>query len=250
MKAGAGTSHGKGYLRFLFGVSVVLAASGVFHTLVFVLKSSDWEGLVSWRKPIVFAFSFAVTNLTIVLVLYLLPRAGGRGWAISLGLGLSSLGEVGLITLQQWRGVPSHFNAEGPFNLGVVIVLGVLFLPLLASLLGVAVWSWVDLPAPSDLSLGLQLGMGLLLVGQVAGVIILLVGIGMLRQNGGDIAALYPTVHRYRIPHALSLHAIQILAVIGALSDRAGRRRAWGRWILLGGSLGMFFVVVYSLWTA
>lgn len=238
------------HVYFLLLVTAGLVLSGLFHTIVFLISSTDWEGIVSWRKPIIFAFSFAITNGTLALVLHLLPGAPRRGWCLALGLGISSLAEVGLITLQQWRGVPSHFNAESPVDLAIVVVLAAFFLPLFLSILGVTVWSWRSLPQDSLFALGLKLGMGFLLLGQIAGVLTLLEGIDLLRHNAGKIEALYPAIHRYRIPHALALHAIQLLATLGALAGRIPGRAALGRSALILASLAILTAMGYALWRA
>ena len=236
-----------GYARFLLVVSGVLLASALFHSVVFLTTQSDWHGYVSWRKPIVFALSFAVTDLTIAYVLRHLPPAPRRGWIFAVLFGISSLAEVALITLQQWRNVPSHFNASTPFDLGVVVALGAFFVPLSVSLLGIAIWSWRSLPRESNLFLGLKIGMVILILGQVSGVVALIEGIRLLRENGGDITSLYPAMNAYKLPHAIALHAVQTLAVSGFLADRFIRRPNSGRWLVLGVSSAIVAAVGWLL---
>ena len=241
------TRTGKGYVRFLFGVGAILLASAVFHTCVFLPKGAPWEGIVSWRKPIVFATSFAITNLTVAWMLRFLPRATWKGWLLVVTFGLTGIGEVGFITLQQWRGVPSHFNAATSFDLRVVIAMGVLFVPLFLSLLGIAIWSWISLPRGTNLTLGMRVGMVFLVMGQVVGVLALLKGIDLLRMNRGNIATLYPAMNAYKIPHAISLHAVQALLVIGALADRALASQRAGRWVVVLASLSILAAIGLSL---
>ena len=234
-----GPRTGKGYVHFLFGVGAILLASAVFHTSVFLVKGTSWEGYVSWRKPIVFAISFAITNLTVAWVFRSLPRARRKGWLLALTFGLTAIGEVGLITLQQWRGVPAHFNAVTSFDLGVVIAMGVLFVPLLLSLLGIAIWSWISLPRGTNLTFGVRMGMAFLIMGQVVGLIMLFRGMALLRVNDGNVAALYPAMNAYKIPHAIFLHAVQALFVIGALADRALASNKTGKWVVIFASLSI-----------
>jgi hypothetical protein len=145
----------RGYVRFLLGSGAVLVASALFHAVVFLLGDTPWGGFVSWRKPIVFALSFAITNLTLAWVLHLLPREKWKGWLLGGAFGLGACAEVGLITMQQWRGVPSHFNMTTQFDSYVVIALGTLFAPILLSLLGITIWSWISLPQERNLALGM-----------------------------------------------------------------------------------------------
>ena len=234
------------YVRFLLVVSGALIASALFHTVVFLVKGTPWEGFVSWRKPIIFALSFAITDLTVAWVLHALPRAARRGWILAVTFGLAGFVEVALITLQQWRGVPSHFNTATSFDLRVVIVMGAMFVPLCLSILGIVVWSWTSLPRGTSLALGMRIGMGFLIFGQVTGFVVLFEGIDLLRQHRGNIAALYPAVNAFKMPHALSLHAAQALIVIGALADRALPGRKAGRWAVLLASLSILAAVGLS----
>jgi hypothetical protein len=104
-------------VRVLLVVSGILMVSAVVHTCIFVMGDSPWDGHVSWRKPIVFALSFAITNLTVAWVLSLLPRPTGAARFLGPIFGLAGLAEVAFISLQQWRGVPSHFNTMASFDL-------------------------------------------------------------------------------------------------------------------------------------
>ena len=63
----------RGDVRFLVGVAVLLLAAAIFHSVVLLVKETPWDGPVSWRKPIVFALSFAITDLTVAWVLHMHP---------------------------------------------------------------------------------------------------------------------------------------------------------------------------------
>ena len=234
---------GKGYVRFLFVMSAILLASAVVHTSVFIVNESPWMGTVSWRKPIVFAISFAITNLTLAWVLHLLPQATWKGWVLAVTFGLTGFAEVSLISLQQWRGVPSHFNTANSFDLSVVIAMGALFLPLMLSLLGIAIWSWISLPQKTSLALAMRIGMRFLIVGQAVGLMIILKGVALLRAHHGSIVALYPAINTAKIPHAICLHAVQALCVVGALADRGLKSDKTGRWIVILISLAILAVL-------
>ena len=180
----------------------------------------------------------------------MLPRSTWKGWLLAATFGLTSFVEVGLITWQQWRGVPSHFNTVTSFDLRLVIIMGASFVPLMLSLLGIAVWSWISLPRASSLTLAMRIGMLFLIAGQIVGIIMILKGIAMLRVHQGSIAALYPALNAFKIPHAVSLHAVQALCVIGALADRALQSRTMGKWIVLLAALAILAAIGLSFpWT-
>jgi hypothetical protein len=76
-----------GYQTFLYGAGVLLLASGLVHTVVFLLDGGGWDGPLSWRKPILFGFSFGVTVLSLGWVLSFLPRRRWLGWLLAGPLG-------------------------------------------------------------------------------------------------------------------------------------------------------------------
>ena len=237
----------KGYVRFLLGSGALLIASALFHAVVFLLDETPWRGFVSWRKPIVFSLSFAITNFTLAWVLHLLPRSVWKGWLLGATFGVGACAEVGLITMQQWRGVPSHFNVGTPFDQNVVVALGALFVPLLLSLIGITIWGWISLPWDRNLALGMRIGMLFLIGGQVVGFMIVQHGIKLLIANQENIAALYPALNAFKVPHAICLHAIQVLCVIGVIADGmlTGRRR--GAWIVVTASVVILVALGISL---
>ena len=66
--------------RFFYALGVVFALSTVIHGVVAVVSLIDgqsWAGPVSWRKPVVFAASFALLMVAMAWVLRHLPE---RRW--------------------------------------------------------------------------------------------------------------------------------------------------------------------------
>ena len=49
----------------MYGVGVVLVASGVFHVVIAILDGGSWSGDISWRKPILFGFSAGATMISL-----------------------------------------------------------------------------------------------------------------------------------------------------------------------------------------
>ena len=91
--------------------AVLLVVAGLLHIPVWLLDGGSWEGTVSWRKPILFGLSTGITLWSLsVVVKNLPPYTLDRivSWLTVLSLVL----EVGLITVQQWRGRASHFNQD------------------------------------------------------------------------------------------------------------------------------------------
>ncbi len=101
--------------RSLHLAGVLLVASGIFHVFVWQLLGGDWEGPVSWRKPILFGISTGATLLSIAWFFDKL-RPANLDVSLCRTLSITLVLEVALITLQQWRGQASHFNHNSTFD--------------------------------------------------------------------------------------------------------------------------------------
>ncbi len=137
-----------GYQRFLYVLGALLLASAVLHTIVLLVTGGWLQGDVSWRKPIVFGEAFGVTLLSLGWIMSFLPIRRIVGWILSGIVGIAGAGEVLLISMQQWRGVPSHFNTNTPFDAAVFGAMGGLVILIETVIIVLAVWTWVSLEAP------------------------------------------------------------------------------------------------------
>jgi hypothetical protein len=210
-----------GYQKLLYVVGTVLLVSAIFHLGVILVTGGSWQGPVSWRKPITFGFSFGVTCWTLGWILSYLPSRQRIGWILSGGFSVPALGEVFLISMQQWRGVASHFNFTTPFDDTVFTIMGNLVTVIAVIVLVLTVWTFVSLQAPASLALAIRLGMVLLLAGQVTGVLIILFGTPQALMGTAQVAGhvtrepnIYGLSGLMKVPHALTLHGIQVLGLL------------------------------------
>ena len=214
-----------GYQKLLYVIGALLLASGLFHTGVLIVTDGSLVGPVSWRKPIVFGLSAGVTLITVGWIMTFLPKHRIRGWLLSGALGISFLVEVFLIDMQQWRGVPSHFNFSTPFDAAVFSVMGVLIVLIEIVIIVVAVWAFFPLKTPLSLTWAIRIGMLLQVVGQIFGNLIIQNGVPKVTdpQTGGFIyeavksAYIFGEAGSIKVPHSLTLHAVQVLPVLAFL---------------------------------
>lgn len=203
--------------RFAYVCAALLLLSGLFHAVVYLVDGGPWHGPLSWRKPIVFGLSFGITLATLA---WLMPfvRAGRITRWIVLGIfSVASLGEVVLISLQTWRGVASHFNESTAFDGSVFSMMGMLVALLALTTLYVAIRSLVRMDAPASLAWAIRAGLTLMLVSQA-------VGAQMIAVGGNTFGA----AGALKVPHAVTLHAVQILpalALLLLLTSSTERRR-------------------------
>jgi hypothetical protein len=224
-------------------LAALLIASGLLHVAVWAVDGGAWAGPVSWRKPIVFGLSGGLTTASLAWVLAHLPETRrslrlARVHVVAMAL------EVALIDLQRWRGVASHFNASTAFDGAVFSAMGVLVL--------VASWpivAWtVDVARARDLASDRRAALlGGLLVLDLG----LLVGIGLAVWGSSGFAGAEPAVigsgGSLKLPHAIGLHALQIVPAAGLVLARLGiapaRRTRW----IVRLSIGYAAVLVAAL---
>ena len=97
-------------------IGALLVVSGLIHLAILLIAGGSWQGPVSLRKPTTFGISFGLTLITVVWVASFL-RLGDRARGLLLrAFTLACALETALVTLQAWRGVPSHFNLETTFD--------------------------------------------------------------------------------------------------------------------------------------
>jgi len=121
-------AQAESYQKFLYFIGFLLLVSAVFHTGVFIVTGGSLEGDISWRKPILFGESFGLTCLSVAWIMTFLPKWCVWGWLLAGALGLANFGEVFLVAMQQWRGVPSHFNSSTPFDAAVFFLMAILIM--------------------------------------------------------------------------------------------------------------------------
>lgn len=246
------------YQKFAYGIGVLLIGSAVFHTAVLVVTGGSWHGPVSLRKPILFAEAFGLTAISVAWVLSFLPQRRVAGWLLMSGLGVANFGEVFWVTMQQWRGVPSHFNYATPFDEAVFVTAGMLIV-VTASVIGlVTVWSFVSLQAPRSVAWAIRFGLVLLLLSQIIGLLIIENGNTKVRDpRTGEYlsdklasASVMGAAGAMKLPHALMLHAIQVLPGLALLLQLTKWGESRRTRVVLTAGVGYGGLVALTLWQA
>jgi hypothetical protein len=197
-------------------VAGFLITSGLVHLGILLGSGGSWWGPLSLRKPMVFGLSFGITLITITWVVsFLNLRNRTRAGFVSVFAAASVL-ETVLVTLQAWRGVPSHFNVATSFDAlitrglaagGAVLVLLIVAMTVVAFRPNATV--------PASLRLAVQVGFMLLCAAMAVGGV--MIGIGMRLVFAGNAAAAYAMGGALKPTHAMTMHGILVLPVLGRL---------------------------------
>ncbi|MEU6405717.1 hypothetical protein [Streptomyces sp. NPDC046985] len=205
--------------RLCHATGLLLVLSGLTHLAVFAVDGGPWDGPVSWRKPFTFGLSFGLTLIALTWVTSYL-RVGERlRTALLVVFAGDSVVEVGGITLQAWRGVPSHLNTETPFDTAVSATLAVGGVLLVGLLTGFAVLSFRRRPAgPAGMARAVRSGFAILLVALASGAAMIARGVAL--SQAGHQQAAYASTAPFKPLHGVSLHAVLVLPALAWLLSR------------------------------
>ncbi len=230
-------------VRFANGPDVISAESVWWWTatlflvsfiLMALLQQTDprlINGVSVWAKPLKFALSTAVHYGTLALVLHCL----GPKWQSSrllLALAVASvafaIGEVGYITFQAARQMPSHFNVSTPFYAAMYsfMAFGAVMVLAPASVVGLG----VAIDNDAILSLPVRVAVS---IGLIGGTLLTLVTAFRLGANMGHLVGIEPegapsmpltgwslTAGDLRPAHFFSTHMMQCVPLVGFITAR------------------------------
>jgi hypothetical protein len=152
------------------------------------------------------------------LVGKLKTRAGDFVLLASFSLAMSL--EVGMITLQQWRGVASHFNRSTPFDANVLVWVELLVIFATIVIADLTRRSFQPLETSSDMTLAVRGGMCLLLFSCMLGFLLVLHGNQQIAI--GRSPEIFGAAGAMKFPHGVPMHAIQFLPLLAWLLRTLG----------------------------
>ena len=229
--------------RGSIGMGAVLVMSGLLHLALLWYFNAEWNGPLSPRKPALFGVSAGVTVWSIAWVLTKLnPWRYDRAFASLMAVCL--LLEVGLITLQYWRGVPSHFNHQNRIDAAIETVM--LGLILIVSL-GIASLAWRSRrlpPIDETLAIAIRAGLWFLLASCGLGLFVTIAG--EINIAHGRSSEIWGRAGVLKYPYGAALHAIQVLPLLSALLNWVRVPKA--AWFLRSAVAAHILFMTHALW--
>lgn len=209
-------SAGRRVERIGYTIGALLLASGLIHLALLLIDGGSWEGPRSLRKAVTFGLSFGLTTLTIIWVsTFLRLSERVRVWLLSVFTAACVL-ETYLVSLQAWRGVPSHFNFETPFDAGVTRLLAVGGITLVLILFALTFISFRRNVAVSlSLRLAVRVGFVALCGALISGG--LMIARGTQLVVAGNREAAYATGGALKPMHGALMHGILVLPLLAWL---------------------------------
>ena len=228
--------------RLLLLLGTLLLASSAVHGVIAVvaaLNGAAWAGSVSWRKPVLFAFSFGLLLLSAAGVMRQLPDRRRTGWCVAVLVGGSSVLEVVLITGQRWRGRASHFNSTTTVDSAVWSAMSLLVALTVIGLLVLLVWVARDLRHDGSRLIAAVLGIVGVLVAGYIGKDMAAKGERVFEQTGRPPEEMvFGAAGSPKVAHALGLHSLQVLIVLAVLLGAGSLRPAARTAALAFGAMG------------
>ncbi len=223
------------------GLVMIVALAGAFVGLA--VDPRTISGVPAWLKPAKFAASIALYAFTLAWIFSLIPQWTRTRLIVGRMTTVVMVLEMAIISLQAFRGVPSHFNVATIFDGVLLTVMGAAIVVQTFSSVAVAFALWRQRLADRALGWALRLGMTITIVGALSGGLMTKPTHQQLEAARAGTAMTVAGAHTVgapdggpalpgtgwstdhgdlRVPHFLGLHALQALPIVALV---LGRRR-------------------------
>jgi hypothetical protein len=153
--------------------------------------------------------------------------------------------EVGLITTQTWRGVPSHFNNATPLDHSIDGAMWMMISVATILIVYIAARSFIFLNASPDVRLGINAGFCFLILSCAIGYVISYHG--HQQMIAGENPSIYGNAGVTKFPHGVAIHAIQIFPLISWLLKALRIPLVWRNRAVWAAILLMAMMLIFSI---
>ncbi|MFC0548650.1 hypothetical protein [Kutzneria chonburiensis] len=199
--------------RACYVVAAVLFAGGLAHLGVQAVLGGPWDGPVSWRKPADFGLAFGLTLFAVTWTSTFIDLRARR--TVLGAFAAASVVEVVVISVQAWRGVPSHFNTTTPLNAAFAFSAAAGGAVLIVTTLALFRAAFRPSAASPGQRIAGQIGLGSLLVGLAVGAVMIAIGTPEARVS---LDAAYNAAVVLVPAHAAAMQGILVLPILAWLT--------------------------------
>ena len=204
--------------RAAYAVGGLLLASGLIHVAILLIGGGSWQGPLSLRKAATFGMSFGLTLINVTFIAsFVTLKDRSRNLLIGV-FAAACIVETFLVSMQAWRGVPSHFNMETEFDAAVAQTLAIGGFTLVVVIVALTVAALRDRAAlPPGLRLSIQAGLIALVGAQIVGGLMIATGVRLV--FAGDPQSAYATGGWLKPVHGVLMHGILVLPLLAWLTS-------------------------------
>src|SRR6266542_5030475 len=214
--------------RFAYLAGGALVLVGLAHLAAWLAVGGAWQGPVSFRKPTTFGISFGLTTITLAWVTGHLRISDRTRWLLLGPLAAADTTEVAWVSTQRWRGVASHFNFATTLDTSLFLLGAAAIAVTVTAILALTVLAFTAMRAAPSMALAVRAGLLILLVAQGVGGWMIGHGVGPASDGVTQGLTTFGAAGVMKVPHAVAMHAIQVLPGLAWLLSFAAVR-AWPR---------------------
>ena len=202
----------------------LLILSGLVHLAILLMSGGSWEGPLSFRKPTTFGLSFGLTLINVTVIASFVSLTD-RTRTLLLGIfAAACVLETFLVSLQAWRGVPSHFNLDTPFDTVVSQSLAVGGFTLVVIIVLLTIAALRDRsPVRPTVRLAIRAGLVALVGAQVAGGVMIGTGMQLDRRRRPGARVRHSRMAEARPRRVDARHSCLAFAGVADLENGVGR---------------------------
>ncbi|MCH6257054.1 hypothetical protein MLD52_10885 [Puniceicoccaceae bacterium K14] len=241
------------FQRIAYASGFVIMLTGIAHLMAFpLINDATWSGPTGFRKSIVFGLSGGFTLVTLSWLLSYFPAKPKLHTSMMVGMSATMIIEIIIIDLQRHRGVYSHFNMATPLDsvLWSIMGISILSFALLATIQ--TILSFGKLKASPAMKIAIRLSMLVFFLSQISGQLIVIHGLSVVFQEGQFIyeniakSTTFGEGGNLKLPHALSLHAIQVIPLLGLTLNRIELKNTPSKLLIWINAVGFLGLVVLA----
>jgi hypothetical protein len=200
---------------YLAGVGLILV--GLAHLAAWLAVGGAWQGPVSFRKPTTFGISFGLTTITLAWVTGHLRITDRTRWLLLGPLALADTTEVAWVSTQRWRGVASHFNFATTLDTSLFLAGAAAIAVTVTVIVTLTVLAFTAMRASPSMALAVRAGLLILLLAQGVGGWMIGHGVGPASDGVTLGLTTFGAAGVMKVPHAVAMHAIQVLPALAWL---------------------------------